>query len=82
MVSHGLTIRQLFFILFDEMGCVSKVPGISDHTELLTTINFSKASTNTSWSRFVIEVSVDDHDVIKSVECQEVFNDEHLKDIE
>ena len=80
MVSHGLTIRQLFFILFDEMGCVSKVPGISDHTELLTTINFKKACTNTSWSRFVIEVSVDD--VIKSVECQEVFNDKHLKDIE
>ena len=82
MVSHGLTIRQLFFILFDEMGCVSKVPDLSDPTELLTTASiFSKTCTNTNWSRFVIEVSGDNPDVIKSVECQEFFNDKHLKDI-
>ena len=69
-------------MFFDEMGCISKVPGISNPTELLTTKNFTKTCANTSWSRFVIEVSGENNDIIKSVNCQEVFNDKHLKDIE
>ena len=65
MVSHGMTIRQLILMFFDEMGCISKVPGISNPTELLTTKNFTKTCANTSWSRFVIEVSGENNDIIK-----------------
>ena len=81
MVSHGLTIRQLIKIFFQEFGCVSKVPEISDPTALLAARKFRETCLNTSWSKFVIEVSGKDHEEIKIVECHEVFNDKHLKEL-
>ena len=81
MVSHGLTIRQLIKIFFQEFGCVSKVPEISDPTALLAARKFRETCLNTSWSKFVIEVSGKDYKNIKSVECHEVFNDKHLKEL-
>jgi len=81
IVSHGLTIRQLIMIFFEEFGCVSKVPGLSDPNELLHWRKFRTASLNTSWCKFVIEVCGENFDVIKSVECQEIFKAEHLKDL-
>ena len=81
LVSHGLTIRQLIKIFFQEFGCVSKVPELSDPTELLAARKFRETCLNTSWSKFVIEVSGQDYEDIKSVECHEVFNDKHLKEL-
>ena len=75
MVSHGIVIRQLFRIFFDQFGC--KLPNenlkIGAHNRLDVG--------NTNWSKFVIEVSGKDYEDIKSVECHEVFNDKHLKEL-
>ena len=78
IVSHGLPIRQLIKILFEEFECVSKVPGPNNPTELLVAKKFRESCLNTSWSRFVIEVTGENHDNIKSAECREVFRIGHL----
>ena len=80
IVSHGLPIRQLIKILFEEFECVSKVPGPNNPTELLVAKKFRESCLNTSWSRFVIEVTGENHDNIKSAECQEVFCIGHLNE--
>lgn len=80
IVSHGLPIRQLIKILFEEFECVSKVPGPHNPTELLVAKKFRESCLNTSWSRFVIEVTGENHDNIKSAECQEVFCIGHLNE--
>merc|ERR1712156_489839 len=71
VVSHGFTIRQLIKIFFKEYGCVSKVPGLGDPTELLVSKKFRATSLNTCWSRFVIELSGGNFDIIENIECQE-----------
>ena len=72
MVSHGIVIRQLFRIFFDQFGC--KLPNenlkIGAHNRLDVG--------NTNWSRFVIEVSEENHGIIKSISCEELFNEDHL----
>ena len=80
IVSHGLTIRQLIKIFFEEFGCVSKVPGLGNPLELLVGRKFRATCFNTCRTKFVIELSGENYDVIKSVECQEVFNAEHLEE--
>ena len=80
IVSHGLPIRQLIKILFEEFECVSKVPGLNNPTELLVAKKFRESCLNTSWSRFVIEFTGENHDNIKSAECQEVFCIGHLNE--
>ena len=80
IVSHGLPIRQLIKILFEEFECVSKVPGLNNPTELLVAKKFRESCLNTSWSRFVIEVTGENHDNIKSAECREVFCIPHLNE--
>ena len=71
MVSHGIVIRQLFRIFFDQFGC--QLPNenlkIGAHNRLDVG--------NTNWSRFVIEVSDENHE-IKSILCHELFNENHL----
>ena len=71
MVSHGIVIRQLFRIFFDQFGY--KLPNenlkIGAHNRLDVG--------NTNWSRFVIEVSDENHG-IKSISCEELFNENHL----
>ena len=80
IVSHGLSIRQLIKILFEEFECVSKVPGLHNPTELLVAKKFRESCLNTSWSRFVIEVTGENHDNIKSADCREVFRIGHLNE--
>ena len=79
VVTHGLTIRQIIKIFFEEFGCTSKVPGINDPTELLIGRNFRATCLNTCRTKFVLNLSGENYDVIKSVECLEVFNADHLE---
>jgi len=79
VVSHGLTIRQIIKIFFEDFGCTSKVPGINDPTELLIGKNFRATCLNTCRTKFVLKLSGENNDVIKSVECLEVFNSDHLE---
>jgi len=79
IVTHGLTIRQIIKIFFEEFGCTSKVPGINDPTELLIGRNFRTTCLNTCRTKFVLKLSGENNDVIKSVECLEVFNSDHLE---
>ena len=76
MVSHGIVIRQLFRIFFDEFGCT-----LPDHRFFIenlcprhqSPITYSNDAhnrldvENTNWSRFVITVSGDEDHVIKSM---------------
>ena len=80
IVSHGLPIRQLIKILFEEFECVSKVPGLNNPTELLVAKKFRESCLNTSWSRFVIEFTGENQDNIKSAKCREVFRIGHLNE--
>ena len=70
MVSHGGLLRELFIILFDEMGCslpTDANPG--DHKKL---------SKNTSWSRFQLDIK---DDMITKVKCSDLQNAEHLNSL-
>ena len=71
MVTHGGLIRELFQIIFDEMGCdlpSGAQPG--DHKKL---------AKNTSWSRF--ELSLLDHK-IENMECVTLCNADHLDELD
>jgi len=82
VVSHGLTIRQLIKIFFEENGCVSKAPNFQGNlNELLAARKFRDTCLNTCWSKFVIEVTGENYEVIKHVECHEMFNAKHLKEL-
>ena len=69
MVSHGGLIRELYTVIFEEMGCEyppNANPG--DHKKL---------ARNTSWSKFILEVSKDNH-AIKDIKCHDLCNADHL----
>ena len=71
MVTHGGLIRELFQIIFDEMGCdlpSGAQPG--DHKKL---------AKNTSWSKF--ELSLSDHK-IKIMKCVTLCNADHLDELD
>ena len=78
MVTHGKVIQLLFQILFEEMGCVSKIQDLSNPAELLEVKNYWSASVNTSWSKFVIEICNENPKQIKKIECHDLFNRNHL----
>ena len=73
MVTHGGLIRELHIIIFNENGCdfpPNVKPG--DHKKIVK---------NTSWSRFVLDICSDTHD-IKSIKCEALGNSEHLIGLE
>ena len=71
MVTHGGLIRELFQIIFDEMGCdlpSGAEPG--DHKKL---------AKNTSWSRFELSLSTDHK--IEIMKCFTLCNADHLDEL-
>ena len=81
MVTHGKVIQLLFKIFFEEMDCVANIPGVSNPADLLIIRNFMTACSNTCWSRFEIEISVEDKNRIKKIECHELFKKDHLNNL-
>jgi len=69
IVSHGLFIRNLFSVLFDELNC--SLPPNAD---------FSSCA-NTCYSTFKVEICAEKCDVI-TMECQDLFNSDHLASLE
>jgi len=81
MVTHGKVIQLLFQMFFEEMGCVSKISDLENPADLLDRKNYWSASVNTSWSRFVIEVCNENPNLIKNIECHDLFNKDHLTNL-
>ena len=69
IVTHGGFIIRLFSLIFDQMKYCAKLPDL-DYTK----------QPNTSYSKFKVEICMKNH-VIKTMECQDVFNSAHLENL-
>merc|ERR1712018_412282 len=78
VVSHGGLIRQLFFILFNEMGCKLPPTTSADNQELFSAfLNARKSITNTSWFQFELDIS-NDTTKIENLRCIVFHQTDHL----
>ena len=74
MVSHGLLLRELFIIFFEEMKCSLPPHGHhhpGDHLLMML-------QKNTSWSRFELDIKASDDGVILGLRCLDLYNINHL----
>ena len=73
VASHGMYIRMLQNIFFDEYGC--QYPQNHEGPD------YKKYIPNTSYSTFTLQISVANGYKIENVVCHTMCEDDHLKDL-